>query len=138
MRNKISLLSIYTANKHRTKLFIKKGENERRKQKLPKLCSHVAQQTNCACGTPDNRRRNFRVPRSIDNSTTYTKVFRKLLNRVQCRHVCVAQRHGVQSLTLTPEHISITLTPEHISITLIPEHISRTLTPEHISITLIP
>jgi len=59
----------------------------------------------CACGTPDSRQRNFRVPRSIDNSMTYTKVsvlkfLRKLLNPVQCRHVCMAQRYGVQSLTL--------------------------------------
>ena len=28
------------------------------------------------------------------------KIFRKLLNPVQCRHVCVAQRYGAQSLTL--------------------------------------
>jgi len=36
---------------------------------------------------------------------TYTKVsvlkiFLKLLNPIQCRHVCVEQRYGVQSLTL--------------------------------------
>jgi hypothetical protein len=70
-----------------------------------KLTSFTKKKRKCGCGTPDSCRLNFRVPRSTDNSMTYTKVsalkiFRKLLNPVQCRHVCVAQRYGVQSLTL--------------------------------------